>query len=67
LKGRLEAQGIMRTGTTTSSYEGNVGEDAIRQALRWFWYDVHNFVGNAHIDHFWMYADQGAPKLFSFD
>ncbi len=62
LKRRLEAQGINWTGKTTSTYEGDVDENSIRLALRSFWSDATNFPGNAHIDHFWMYADRGAPK-----
>lgn len=68
LKRQLEAQGIHWTGKTktpytTSTYEGDVGEKAIRIALRDFWFEAENFTGNAHIDHFWMYADRHPSTL----
>jgi hypothetical protein len=67
LKVPLEAQRITLTSKSTSTYEGDVNEDAIRLALRGFWQQVHTFIGNAHIDHFWMYADQGPPKKLSLE
>ncbi len=57
LKPTLESHGIMWTGKMTGTYEGNVSENDIRNALRQFWQVAANVVGSAHIDHFWMYAD----------
>ncbi|HVW73719.1 MAG TPA: hypothetical protein VHC39_08775 [Rhizomicrobium sp.] len=67
LGARLEAQGIMRDPKSTSTYEGDASEDAIRLALRGFWQEIHTFIGNAHLDHFWMYADQGPPKKLTLE
>lgn len=57
LKPLLEAQGIMWTGGTTSTYEGNVLEKNVRRALSRFWRALANNATNAHLDHFWMYSD----------
>jgi hypothetical protein len=58
LRGILEAQGILWTGRTTGTYEGNVSEQAIRRALSRFWRTVTQNQTGALIDHFWMYADR---------
>jgi len=63
IRNRLENQGIHWTGKTTSTYEGDVAETQIRNAVRDVWTAAATFPGNAHIDHFWMYADHGAPNL----
>lgn len=58
LKPALENHGIMWTGKMTGTYEGDVAEIAIRNALRQFWTTVANYTGRGHVDHFWMYSDK---------
>jgi len=58
LKPTLENYGIMWTGKMTGTYEGDVSEISIRNAARSFWTTAANFMGSAHVDHFWMYADK---------
>ncbi len=61
LKPILEGHGILWTGRTTGTYEGDAPETAIRNALRQFWNAVAIFPGRARVDHFWMYADRKPP------
>jgi hypothetical protein len=69
LKAVLEAQGIMWTGRSTATYEGNIPGASIRIALSRFWRVVNSHsVRKARLDHFWMYSDrQPAPKAESDD
>ena len=62
LKPVLETHGILWTGKTTGTYEGDVTETQIRKAVQSFWHTAATYQGRAHVDHFWMYADQGAPR-----
>lgn len=58
----LQNHGIMWTGRKTATYEGNVGEAVLRDAMRQFWNRAASYMGRAHIDHFWMYCDKtGEP------
>jgi hypothetical protein len=56
LAGILEGAGLVRT-IKTATYEGDLTEDEIRDALRKFW-NVADGYTPAYVDHFWMYADQ---------
>lgn len=58
LKPILENHGIMWTGANTGTYEGNVGEADLRDAMRLFWNSMNSYQGIATLDHFWMYADR---------
>jgi hypothetical protein len=42
---------------STGTYEGDVAEAALRNALAQFWNAMSNHLGPAHLDHFWMYID----------
>jgi hypothetical protein len=48
----------MWTGANTGTYEGNVSEADLRDAMRQFWNAMNNYMGAATLDHFWMYADR---------
>ena len=56
----LHAEGIDRT-DSTSTYEGQVTEQAIERALAGFWGAVSQNKTNATVDHFWMYTDRTNP------
>ncbi len=64
LKDHLVAHGIKPTGKTTSTYQGDVSEHDIHAAIRGFWKEIANFIGNARLDHFWMYVDN-PPSMFN--
>ena len=53
----LEGAGLIRD-ATTATFEGFLTEAELRDAMRRFWNAAHSYVGEAHIDHFWMYADK---------
>lgn len=63
LKTILEDKGINWTGRTTATYEGDVAESAIREALSSFWKRVANFRPPTKLDHFWMYTDRRPPPI----
>jgi hypothetical protein len=51
----LEGGGLVRQ-SNTATYEGDLSEAEIRNAMRRFWNIASGFA-SAHVDHFWMYAD----------
>ena len=59
LKPILESGGILWTGANTGTYEGeDIAESDLRNVLARFWSTLHGYMGNAHLDHFWMYVDK---------
>jgi hypothetical protein len=55
----LENGGITRTGVNTGTYEGeDIDEADLRNVLAQFWNTLSGYMGNAHLDHFWMYVDK---------
>jgi hypothetical protein len=57
----LEGAGIKKVSTGT--YKGDVTEAVLRNVLAQFWNAMGAHMGPAHLDHFWMYADnEDAPK-----
>jgi hypothetical protein len=55
----LENGGIMWTGANTGTYEGDdIDEADLRNVLALFWNTLAGYMGNAHLDHFWMYVDK---------
>ena len=55
----LKGAGLKKIGTR--SWDGDIDERMLRDALRKFWRTMNQFQGNAHLDHFWMYADNRRP------
>lgn len=51
----LEDAGLNRISTGT--YDGDVREADLRRVLSEFWRTMDRYRGRAHLDHFWMYAD----------
>ena len=51
----LTNAGLRRVSTGT--YRGDLTEADLRNALAQFWNAMHGYRGGAHLDHFWMYAD----------
>ncbi len=58
LKPILEQHGIAWSGTNTGTYEGDIQESDLRDAMRAFWNSMNSYRGLATLDHFWMYADR---------
>ena len=47
---------------STGTYDGNVAEADLRNALAQFWSRMANHRGRAELDHFWMYTDNPAAE-----
>ena len=59
LRGVLANHGIHLNPNVTATYEGNLDQDDLAEAMTDFWDQAHSFQTTAgcHVDHFWMYAD----------